>query len=272
MQNKQKDISIITVVLNQKFQIEETIKSVLTQSDVEIEYIIIDGGSTDGTLDILNKYSNQLSILISEKDNGIFYAINKGLNYASAPLVGILHSGDTYEPGILKIITTEFKYSNADVIYGDVYFKENIGNEFIVRSAKADHKKLRDRMTIFHPSTFVKSDIYHKYGTYNTIYLSAADYEFFLRLFFKLVTYKYIPLVLATYRTGGYSSKNYMLSIRENYEIKKYHIGKSSAFRNYIITLIRNYYFQTRKKILLIIFGEKILNSLKLKYYYLSQK
>ena len=113
-------VSVVTIVRNGEYEIEETIKSVLKQNYKHIEYIIIDGNSTDNTMNIINRYKNNISYIVSEADFGIFDAINKGVQIASGDLIGLIHSGDSYEPNTIKIVAETFIKTNADIIYGDI--------------------------------------------------------------------------------------------------------------------------------------------------------
>jgi len=230
-------ISIITIVLNQRNLIEETILSVISQRSVEIQYVIVDGGSTDGTLDIISKYNDHIDICISERDGGIYDAINKGISYVKHPLVGIIHCGDIFNKDVLCGVYEQFVLLSPDVIYGDIVIEYNDSTK---RSFKADHKKLSDRMSIYHPSTFVAAKVYNQ-DLYDLSYKSASDYDFFLRLYFQNKVFQYYSHEISTFRSGGLSGANYYLSLKENYSIRKRHIGRISAVRFLIISLVTHY-------------------------------
>jgi glycosyltransferase involved in cell wall biosynthesis len=258
-----KGISIITIVLNQKSLIEGTIKSVICQKNINIEYIIIDGGSTDGTLEIIDKYKKYINTIISEADGGIYHAINKGISLATYPLVGLIHCGDCYVEDALSKVYKVFQEISADVIYGDIEIKEKNGKEFILRKSIANHKMLRKCMSIFHPSTFVKLSIYKEFGVYNNEYCSAADYDFFLRLYLQKFNFVHIPVVLATFRSGGLSSKKYKLSLNENYQIRKKHLGFISALSYTMATICTHSFYSVRRFIITLIIGEKLYFKIK---------
>ncbi len=261
---KNDGISIITIVLNQKSLIEETIKSVIIQkNDVNIEYLIIDGGSTDGTVEVINSYNKYIDHFVSEPDGGIYQAINKGICMAKYQYVGLIHCGDCYKPGALLKVYNAFYSSNADIVYCDIEKKEEKGNDFIITTHTADHKYLEKKMSIFHPSTFVKLSVYKNIGVYNTEYKSAADYDFFLRLFKENVTFIHLPFAASTFRSGGISSKNFKLSFKENYKIRHKQLDFIAAFIYFCKTIVMHSIFSIRKKIITRLIGEKLYFSIK---------
>jgi glycosyltransferase involved in cell wall biosynthesis len=260
-------ISIITIVLNGELLIEETIKSVIHQNNVDFEYIIIDGGSTDGTLNIINKYKNHIAHFVSESDKGIYYAINKGISLASYELIGLIHSGDCYKENALSEAYNVFKKYDADVVYGDIEILEDMYGHIFSKTLIANHKLLKNEMTIFHPSSFVKHAIYLEYGYYNTNYRSASDYDLFLQLFLQNKKFIYIPKELATFRSDGISSKNLKLSLYENYLIRKNRIGLLNATIFKIRRILLNHFFITRTIILNKLLGKNNIILLK-KFYF----
>lgn len=251
-------VSIITIVLNGEKQIEETVESVLSQKGILLEYIIIDGGSTDDTLNRLGKYKSQIDHLVSGKDGGIYQALNKGIALAKYPLIGIIHCGDRYEPEVIAMAYHEFIKTDADVIYGDIKVEEEVSNEAsIYQVLKANHLKLIKRMSIFHPATFVKNACYLKHGTYNINYKCAADYDMFLNLYKQKCLFVYIPKTLAVFRTGGMSSKNISQLLNENFIIRKERIGLHSALIYFILNKIKFFYFNSRKSFFTLLIGEQ---------------
>lgn len=198
-------ISIITVCLNSKRTIEQTIKSVIGQAHDNCEYIIIDGGSTDGTLEILNKYDESISTIISELDEGIYDAMNKGIALATGDIIGILNSDDWYEPGIFKLVEESFRETNADIIYGKLnVFKENGEKE---TAKEINIEKLRYEMTIPHPTVFVRRAVYTAYGAFEQKYKISADYELMLRLYTKGVKFYFLDKTITNFRRGGISEQ-----------------------------------------------------------------
>ena len=174
--NQKFKFSIITVVLNDKNNIEETINSVINQ-DVNLEYIVIDGGSTDGTTEILKKYEKFIQLWISEKDEGIFDAMNKGIKYSSGDYIGIINSGDLFSENALKIIQKYIDNKKTDFVFGTV--KKKI--------LKFHYKPNKIFWSFdFYPSHssgfFIKNDIQKKLGLYDTSFKLSADHDFFYRL------------------------------------------------------------------------------------------
>jgi glycosyltransferase involved in cell wall biosynthesis len=256
-------LSIITIVLNGSAHIEETILSVITQTDVKIEYIIIDGGSTDDTLQKINKYENYVSHLISETDGGIYQAINKGIKLASYPLVGLIHCGDVYTPGALSAAYEAFNKTGADVVYGNVQIREEINGKYLIKTLTADHSLLMDEMSIYHPSTFIKLDIYKKLGVYNVTYRSAADYDLLLSLFLQNCHFTYVPQALAIFTSGGLSGNNIKLSLQENYRIRKNRIGIAKALSYIVSVSLINGLYRFRRYFISLIVGKNNFNKLK---------
>ena len=207
-------ISLITPSYNSAETISDTIESVASQNYPDLEYIIIDGASTDKTKDIVSGYKDKLSIkFVSEPDKGLYDAMNKGINLATGDVVGIINSDDFYaDNNVLKEISNIFENNDVDVCYGDlVYIKDNLKNK-IVRYWKAgEYKewKLNYGWIPPHPTLFVRKNVYEKFGLFRSDLTMAADYEFMLRIFKKgKVKSKHIPKVLVTMRLGGISSKN----------------------------------------------------------------
>lgn len=195
-------ISIITICFNSEDTIEDTIKSIEKQDYKEIEYIIIDGKSTDRTIEIIKKYPNIK--LISEKDNGISDAFNKGIKLATGEIIGIINSDDILEPNALKFVEKCFD-NKTDVLFGNViFFGEKI--EPYINKSNPDIKKLYDYMSIMHPAVFVKKSAYDKYGNFDESLKSAMDRELLLRMYSKGANFKYVNTVLARFRIGGFSN------------------------------------------------------------------
>jgi glycosyltransferase involved in cell wall biosynthesis len=262
-----KGISVITIVLNQKDLIEQTIKSVLAQKDVDVEYIVIDGGSTDGTLEKIELYREHITHFVCEPDGGIYQAINKGISFASYPLVGLIHCGDYYEKDVLKTVYDEFLKTNADIIYGNIEIIEEVGDKVISRFPTANHKLLRNKMSIFHPSTFISLKTYREFGLYDISYRSAADYELLLRLFINKCHFFYIPIVLAVFSAEGLSSKNFKLSLNENMRIRSKYFGKWDGYRYLMVKSGVHFMFSFRKYLIKSVIGENNFNRMKhLKY------
>jgi glycosyltransferase len=219
-------VSIITVCYNSAVTIESTILSVASQDHKDIEYIIVDGKSTDDTLKIIEKYKSSITKIISEKDDGIYFAINKGIALATGDIIGILHADDLYtSSGIISKIVKEFEEKKTDTVYGDLQYVNREDISKVTRHWKSgeysDGLFLKGWMPP-HPSFFVRKACYDKYGVFNTTLRSAADYEMMLRLLHKhKCNTAYIPEVLVKMRVGGKSNVSIANRIRANREDKK---------------------------------------------------
>jgi len=222
-------ISIITAVYNNRETIENSLLSVLGQTWPEIEHIVVDGGSTDGTLDIINKYRDRIAVVVSGKDGGIYHALNKGVCLSTGEVVGVLHSDDVYEdPGVLAKVAAVFAEKKTDAVYGDLVYTRRDGR--LLRYWKAgeyDASSLRNGWMPPHPSFFARREVYEKFGSFNTEFRIAADYELMTRFLFKHgISASYLPEVLVKMRVGGKSNKNLANIIaksREDYRIIKMH-------------------------------------------------
>ena len=218
-------ISIITVVYNNKGTIANAIESVLTQNYNDIEYIIIDGKSTDGTLDVIENYTTRITKIISESDNGIYDAMNKGLKLATGDVIGILNSDDFYaNNSILSEVMLHFnKDHNLDILYGDLVYVKPNDIKSIVRTWKSKPyypKFFENGGVPPHPSLFVSARVYKEAGYFNLKYRLASDYEFMLRIFKKFsFKIKYVPLVFVYMRLGGATNKSLKNIIKGNAEI-----------------------------------------------------
>ncbi|HTA84201.1 MAG TPA: glycosyltransferase family 2 protein [Bacteroidia bacterium] len=219
-------VSIITACLNNAATLEDAMRSVFEQDYPNIEYIVIDGASTDGTAAILEKYKSKLSVLVSEKDAGIYAALNKGLSKATGDIVGFLHADDfyTYANSISKIVKA-FEKENADCVYSDIQYVERDNTLNLVRDWKSqpytDGMFLKGWMPP-HPTFFLKRKCYEQYGNYNTTFTISADYELMLRMLHKhKLKATYIPEVLVKMRTGGVSNRSLAKRIKANMEDRK---------------------------------------------------
>jgi glycosyltransferase involved in cell wall biosynthesis len=215
-------ISIITTTYNSAGTIEDTIKSVLSQVGVEIEYIIIDGGSTDGTLDIINKYKERVARVVSEPDGGMYEAMNKGIKLATGDVVGILNSDDFYASNnVIETVVKEFEKTGADCVWGDLVYVDPNDLSRVVRDWRSSPYKEGNFQKGWHPphpTLFVKKSVYDKYGVFRTDLSTAADYELMLRFLEKnKISSAYIPQLLVKMRAGGESNKSYYNLIRANW-------------------------------------------------------
>ncbi len=220
-------ITIITVVFNNRKTIKTAIESVLNQTYNNIEYIIIDGGSSDGTLDILYNFKDKVALIISESDHGIYDAMNKGINLATGDLIGILNSDDLYDNShIIENVVNEFNMDNKlDILYGDLVYVKKTDTSKIIRkwnSQEYYNNFFENGNVPPHPSLFLKRKVYLESGLFKLDFLLAADYEFMLRIF-KKKSYKskYINKTFVRMRLGGATNKNFMNIYKGNVEILK---------------------------------------------------
>ena len=221
--NSSLKISIITVSFNSAETIKETIESILIQDYNNIEYIIIDGGSSDETIDIVKSYSEKISYFISEKDNGIYDAMNKGIKAATGDIVGILNSDDFYPNSfVLSNVAKSFKKYNCDAVYGDLVYVKEKDTTQIKRYWQAGNyntSKIKNGWMLPHPTFFVKKVMYDRHGLYNSDLKCAADYEMILKLLYKEnISVHYIPMILVKMRMGGASNSTFLNRIRANKE------------------------------------------------------
>ena len=216
-------VSIITVVYNNEDTIKDAIESVLNQTYKNIEYIIIDGVSTDGTVEVIKSYGDKIDKFISEKDNGIYDAMNKGIKLASGDIVGILNSDDFYASNdIIEKVVKTLKEQKVDSVYGDLVYVNAKDTNKIVRYWKSKpYKKglFKKGWHPAHPTFFVKKEIYDKYGIFNLDFKIAADYELMLRFLEKYqISSGYIPEVFVKMRIGGESNQSIKNIIKANIE------------------------------------------------------
>ena len=218
-------ISIITVCLNSDETIEDAIKSILAQSYDDIEYIIVDGGSTDETLSIIKKYKDGISQYISEPDKGIYDAMNKGAKLASGELIAFLNSDDTYhDKDTIADMVNFIQRRKLDAGYGDIkYVGANNANRVVRYWKTGEYKKgaFRRGWVIPHPAFFCKREYFEQYGYFESSFKIAADFELMLRLIEKKhIKIGYLPKTIATMRVGG-ASTNFKGIVQGNIEILK---------------------------------------------------
>lgn len=218
--------SIITACYNSAETIEDTIKSVISQDYNNIEYIIVDGKSSDTTLQIIANYKDSITKIFSEKDEGIYFALNKGIVAATGDVIAILHADDFYiDTQVISTLVHLFETEKVDTIYGDLQYVDRQDTSKVLRNWKSGkyqkHLFLKGWMPP-HPAFFVKNTCYKQFGVFNTSLNSSADYELMLRLLYKhnCSTY-YLPKVLVKMRVGGKSNVTIMNRIKANREDKK---------------------------------------------------
>lgn len=218
-------ISIITVCYNAEKTIEKTIQSVLAQDYDDLEYIVIDGLSKDGTMNIVNRYLDKIAVVKSEKDKGMYDGINKGIGLATGDVVGILNADDVFAACniISQVAETFSKHTEIDALIGDVAFYNEQGKQTrYYSSAKWHPGKFVWGFMPAHPSFYCKKSAFETIGNYRLDFDIAADYELLIRfLNIKKLNYKYISLLMVKMSLGGKSTKNWKSNLKINQEIKK---------------------------------------------------
>lgn len=219
-------ISIITVVYNGEAYLESCIQSVLSQDHSDIEYIIVDGASTDSTPEIIARYRNRIATVISEPDKGIYDAMNKGVKAATGEVVGILNADDLYQnEKVISRVAREFEKKGVDSIFGDLIFVNPEDLNKVVRfyqpkNFKLEHFRKGDMPP--HPTFFVKRELYDRFGYFDTSFKITADFELMVRFLLKGgASYSYIPEILVKMRTGGISTSGIKSTLTVNREMKR---------------------------------------------------
>lgn len=219
-------VSIITVCYNSEKTLKDTIDSVLEQDYDDIEYIIIDGKSTDGTIGLIESYDSQIDQFISEKDKGMYDALNKGIKMANGELIGILNSDDFYiDKKVISDLVKQIKSDDADALYADLYYVDAKDSSIVKRYWKSGTYKAGKFLKGWmppHPTFFIKKWAYEKYGGFNLSLKSAADYELMLRMIHKeKVKLSYLPRVIVKMRIGGMSNSSIVNRLKANKEDQK---------------------------------------------------
>lgn len=219
-------ISIITITYNSAATVEDTIKSVVSQDYPDMEYLIIDGKSKDTTLEIAEKYKDRISKIVSEKDKGLYDALNKGIRHASGDVIGMLHSDDLYANNeVIKKVAQKFiDDPTVEGVYADLVFVNRNDTNKSMRVWESgtyeDGAFLRGWMPP-HPTFFVKKEVYEKFGGFNTELKLSADYELMLRLIHKeKIKLAYLPEVIVKMRMGGISNVSFFVKLKANLEDK----------------------------------------------------
>lgn len=217
-------VSIITVVYNGADTIEQTIQSVLGQTYKNIEYIIIDGVSTDGTQEIIKKYLDYVDCYVSEIDDGIYDAMNKGVKYATGDVIAFLNSDDWYEEDAIQRVVSYFMNNELDIVMGGTNI---VNNGYIQSVRKSDISVIKWETPCCHQAVFARKYVFNKIGNFNTKYQICADYDWILRAYNSKIHMECISDILVNYRLGGVSSVQDLEYIKEREEI-----STSSARKN----------------------------------------
>ena len=217
-------VSVITACLNREDTIADALASVHAQRGTDIEHIVVDGGSTDGTLDVLAQHRASIAKLIPGPDKGIYDALNKGIAAATGDIVGFLHSDDVYaRDDIIATVAERMQSDSLEALYGDVAFVRGDDVDRIVRvysSRRFGPSRIAWGWMPAHPALFVRSSVYRQHGVFKTDYRIAADFEFVARIFSSgRLRYAYLPQVLVKMRLGGVSTRGWRSTLTLNREV-----------------------------------------------------
>jgi glycosyltransferase involved in cell wall biosynthesis len=236
-------VTIITVTFNSERTVENTIRSVLSQKYKDKEYIIIDGGSTDSTVNIINKFRKKINKIVVEKDQGVYDAINKGINLSKGSIISILHSDDIYKNAfVLSDVVKKFNYNQKNsIVIGDTSYlqKKFFFLKRYYSSSFFNHWMMRLGYSPPHPSTFIRKNVYTKYGMYNNKYKIAGDFEFFLRVLFnKRLSYILVKKCYVLMRPGGVSDRGMKSYFKTSLEILRA-LRENRVYSNIFLILLR---------------------------------
>lgn len=245
-------------MFNGQRHLEQCIASVLGQTYEHIQYIVIDGGSTDGSVDIIKQHADRIAYWVSEKDNGISDAFNKGLAHCDGEVVGILNADDWYDPQAVELAMRQLE--RADVTFGDIQFWRDGKKEAIV---KGNGAMLEWEMTLNHPTVFIKKHCYDEFGGFDTSLRCAMDYDLLLRLKVKGCVFSYVPHILANMRWGGMSDKQWKLGCKETLDIKNKYLPHKKwqhalYYRKHIFAIRANKLFTRLNLVFIIRFYRKL--------------
>ncbi len=230
-------VSIVTVVMNSKNSIARAVSSVLHQTYKNIEYIVIDGGSTDGTLEILLKYKESFSYFFSGPDKGISDAFNKGISQCKGQIIGIINADDWYEPNAVEKVVETLTQVGADscVIYGNTCYHAQQPLFIFIPPQKPQN--ICFEMVFSHPSCFVSKSAYERWGGFKENFPLAMDYELMLRFFLNGVQFYYVNSTLANMSFGGRSDKNEIKALFEMAEARKVNHCRTNTVLFWLIIL-----------------------------------
>lgn len=214
-------VSIITVTYNSAKYVEDCINSIIRQNYSNIEYIVVDGKSSDGTLDIIKKYSPYITRWISEEDRGMYDALNKGMQIATGDVIGILNSDDVLASAdVISEIVNCFQQNNVESLYGDLVYVEPTDLQKVLRFWKGlpyERSRFKYGWMPAHPTFYIRRELIEKYGGYESHYFTAADFEFMARYLFRFkISSYYLPKLIVKMRAGGASNESFSRRLRAN--------------------------------------------------------
>ena len=233
-------ISIVTIVRNDREHIEETLRSVLDQKGegFEVEYVVIDGASTDGTAEIVRGYAGKLAYFVSEKDSGIYNAMNKGISHCTGDVIGMINSGDRYLPGAFEIVASSFRNEGAlqSIFWGDVIYQ----HQGRIRGFRKEKRFIGAFAP--HPSMFVPRSIYEKIGTYDESFRLLGDYDFMYRAVnARNIPVLYVPEPVAFYLEDGLSDRHVYQCLKDELRVKRrYGQNFFAAYGAFVLKVLKN--------------------------------
>jgi glycosyltransferase involved in cell wall biosynthesis len=240
-------VSVITVCFNSEITLQKAIDSVACQTGVEIEHIVVDGGSRDATVDIIRRNSQRLANWMSEPDKGVYEAMNKGLKLATGDVIAFLNSDDTYSsPSVLEVVVRTIQSEGLDALYGDVEFFHEGNPDKVVRtynSGRFNPSRIGWGWMPAHPALFIRRDIYERFGNFREDYKIAGDYEFIARIFKSgELKSRHIDQVMVRMQTGGLSTSGFAATFRLNKEILR--ACRQNGISTNWIKILSKYFFK----------------------------
>ena len=236
-------ISIVTAVYNSRSTVSQALDSVLSQTYPMVESIVIDGASTDGTFEALESYRSRLGLLLSEKDNGIYDALNKGIKHSTGDVLGFMHADDVFEnEDVLQKVAAAFEDPTVDAVYGDLLYVQYNDIKKVVRywkSGKYNNKSLSYGWMPPHPTFYVRRSVYERLGVFDTRYRIAADYDIILRFLAAGISASYISTVFVRMRVGGISNRSFRTIFAKS--IEDYKITKRNKVGGIFTLIFKNF-------------------------------
>ncbi|MFN5254433.1 MAG: glycosyltransferase family 2 protein [Limnohabitans sp.] len=237
-------ISIVTVTYNSGSVLSNCLNSVFNQSHSDVEQVLIDGASTDNTLDIVRANHSRVATIVSEPDNGIYDALNKGIDRSSGDIIGLLHADDVFSDSfVLAEVDNVFnQFPEADVIIGNVIFRDSVNKSCVTR--KYNSSRFRPWMLRFgfmpaHTATFIRKSVFERIGFYNADYISAGDFEFFVRIFLRhRIKPVFLDQTLVFMSIGGLSTSGWKSHSRTTIEILRA-LREHGIYSNFFFVLAR---------------------------------
>jgi len=241
-------VSVITVVYNNFEHVRNTIESVLSQDYLLIEYVVIDGGSTDGTLDVIEEYLDRISIFLSEPDGGIYDALNKGIVSASGDVVAILHSDDLFcDEYVVSDMVKKISDTKSEFCFSDMVIVDSISNKVLryYMAGYFDRWMFRIGWMPPHPTCFIKKSLFEEFGLYSLEYKVAGDFDFLVRIFYgREISWSYLDRITVKMQQGGVSNSGLkskkIIASEINYSLQANQVWSHPIFQlgRYIIRLI----------------------------------